>query len=241
MPGDLLVTTGGSYKDLSFIMDTNTPTPSVSPASQPDLSQRLQHSKALIAIVAVLGVTVLALAAALVVNRTEAQPDTAERMALASPGDKTPPVNKLADTGKAVSTPAPRPAAQPRPVAQAPRPEVCAACGTVEAVTAVQRQGQVNGVDVGNTTVGLGTVAGGVLGGLLGHQVGGGNGKTAMTVLGAAGGAYAGNTIEKNMKKVTVYQVRVRMQDGSARTVEVSSAVPVGSRVIVEGNNLRMA
>ena len=94
---------------------------------------------------------------------------------------------------------------------------------------------------VGNTTVGLGTVAGGVIGGLLGNQVGGGSGKTAMTVLGAAGGAFAGNKIEENMKKVTVYQVRVRMNDGSTRNVEVSSSVPVGSKVIVEGNNLRMA
>ena len=37
-------------------------------------TQRLQHSKALVAIVAVLGVTVMALAAALVVNRSDAQP-----------------------------------------------------------------------------------------------------------------------------------------------------------------------
>ena len=86
-----------------------------------------------------------------------------------------------------------------------------------------------------------GTATGAVVGGLLGNQVGGGNGKTAMTVLGAAGGAFAGNKIEQNMKKVTVYQVRVRMNDGSTRNVEVSSSVPVGSRVIVEGNNLRMA
>jgi len=125
--------------------------------------------------------------------------------------------------------------------APAPKPVVCADCGTVEAVTAVQRQGEVNGVAVGNTTVGLGTVAGGVIGGLLGNQVGGGNGKTAMTVLGVAGGAYAGNTIEKNMKKVTVYQTRVRMHNGSVRTLEHGSAIAVGSRVVVEGNTLRLA
>ena len=39
---------------------------------QPSLSYRLRHSKALVAIVAVLGVTVMALAAALVVNRSDA-------------------------------------------------------------------------------------------------------------------------------------------------------------------------
>lgn len=43
------------------------------------------------------------------------------------------------------------------------------------------------------------------------------------------------------MKKVTVYDVRVRMNDGSTRNLDISSAVPVGSKVIVEGKNLRMA
>ncbi|MDO9360469.1 MAG: glycine zipper 2TM domain-containing protein [Polaromonas sp.] len=226
-------------------MDTNTTSHPATPGSQPGFSDRMQHSKALVAIVAVLGVTVLALAAALVVNRSDAQPGGTE-VTMDGPASQT---SKLAETttSKSVTTTAPkvvqqRPAVVAQaPVAQVPRPVVCADCGTVEAVTPVQRQGQVNGVAVGNTTVGLGTVAGGVIGGLLGNQVGGGNGKTAMTVLGAAGGAFAGNKIEQNMKKVTVYQVRVRMNDGSTRNVEVSSSVPVGSRVIVEGNNLRMA
>lgn len=234
-------------------MDTNTPV-TATPGSQPAFSQRMQHSKALIAIAAVLGVTVMALAAALVVNRSDAQPGGTEAMA---PTTQSSTATKLASntttnntsTAPAVKQAPARPAVQPRPVAvaqapapaPAPKPVVCADCGTVEAVTPVQRQGEVNGVAVGNTTIGLGTVAGGVVGGLLGNQVGGGSGKTAMTVLGAAGGAFAGNQIEKNMKKVTVYQVRVRMNDGTTRTVEVSSSVPVGSRVIVEGNNLRMA
>lgn len=224
-------------------MDTNNPV-TAAPGSQPAFSQRMQHSKALIAIVAVLGVTVMALAAALVVNRSDAQPGGTEAMA---PTTQSSTATKLASnttTTAPAAKPAPaKPAVQPRPVAQAPAPKpvVCADCGTVESVTPVQRQGEVNGVAVGNTTIGLGTVAGGVVGGLLGNQVGGGSGKTAMTVLGAAGGAFAGNQIEKNMKKVTVYQVRVRMNDGTTRTVEVSSSVPVGSRVIVEGNNLRMA
>lgn len=221
-------------------MDTNNQVPAT-PGSQPGFPQRMQHSKALVAIAAVLGVTVMALAAALVVNRSDAQPGGTQASVVA-------PTTHSSTTTKLASNTAPaKPVVQQRPVvvahapAPAPKPVVCADCGTVEAVTAVERQGQVNGVAVGNTTVGLGTVAGGVIGGLLGNQVGGGNGKTAMTVLGAAGGAFAGNKIEQNMKKVTVYQVRVRMNDGSTRNVEVSSAVPVGSKVIVEGNNLRMA
>ena len=216
---------------------------------RPDFAQRVQHSKPLVAIVAVLGVTVMALAAALIVNNSNAQPNLAANKpaATVTAPAKTPvsQVSQLAETSRPVRTsPSTQPAMQPKPapqrVAQAPA-NVCLSCGTVEGVSAVQRQGQVNGVAVGNTTIGLGTVAGGVLGGLLGSQVGGGNGRTAMAVLGAAGGAYAGNTVEKNMKKVTVYDVRVRMDNGTTRNMEVSSSVPVGSRVTVEGKNLRMS
>ena len=216
---------------------------------RPDFAQRVQHSKPLVAIVAVLGVTVMALAAALIVNNSNAQPNLAANKpaATVTAPAKTPVshVSQLAETSRAVRTsPSTQPAMQPKPapqrVAQAPA-NMCLSCGTVEGVTVVQRQGQVNGMAVGNTTIGLGTVAGGVLGGLLGSQVGGGNGRTAMAVLGAAGGAYAGNTVEKNMKKVTVYDVRVRMDNGTTRNMEVSSSVPVGSRVTVEGKNLRMS
>ena len=203
---------------------------------QPSMSYRLRHSKALVAIVAVLGVTVMALAAALVVNRSDAQ--TAAN-SVAVPAVASPALtNKLAATTAKPALSATKHSTAPSVVAKT---AVCADCGTVQSVTAVERQGKVNGVAVGNTTVGLGTVAGGVLGGLLGNQVGAGNGKTVATVLGAAGGAYAGNTVEKNMKKVTVYDVRVRMDDGSVRNMDISTAVPVGSKVIVEGQNLRLA
>lgn len=110
---------------------------------------------------------------------------------------------------------------------------MCGQCGTVEAVTPVQRS---------VPTSGVGAVAGGVVGGLLGNQVGRGGGRTAMTVLGAVGGGFAGNAIERNMKKVTHYQVRVRMQDGSVRTIEQSSGnVALGTPVVVEGHRLRIA
>ncbi len=211
-------------------MDTNTQATS-NVNAQPALSEKLRHSKALIPTLAVMGVTVLALAAALVVNKSEAQPGGTEAAA------KTEPAKQVSAVKPAIKHANPAPAV----VAQNHKADACTSCGTVESVVAVERQGQVNGVAVGNTTIGLGTVAGGVVGGLLGNQMGGGNGKTAMTVLGVAGGAVAGNAIEKNMKKVTVYQMRVRMHDGSIRTIEQPSAVQAGSRVIVEGNTLRMA
>jgi uncharacterized protein YcfJ len=44
----------------------------------------------------------------------------------------------------------------------------------------------------------IGTGVGAVAGGLIGHQVGGGKGKTLATVAGAVGGGYAGNRIQKS-------------------------------------------
>jgi outer membrane lipoprotein SlyB len=224
----------------------------------PTLTERFRHSKALIPAIAVMGVTVMALAAALVVNQSAAQPGlpqpsvqaiqpAPQKQAMASVGAAAPAGSLQANDNPADNT-APRRVVQRAPVVAqaAPRPAptravACATCGTVESAVAVQRQGKVNGVSVGNATIGLGTVAGGVLGGVLGNQVGGGNGRTAMTVIGAAGGAYAGNKVEQNMKKITLYQMRVRMNDGSVRTIEQSSAVAAGSRVVVEGNSMRLA
>ena len=81
-------------------------------------------------------------------------------------------------------------------------------------------------------------MAGGVLGALVGQQFGQGSGKTATTVIGAVGGGVAGHEVEKRMKKVTVYQVQLRMDDGSTRTMDLSTPVGVGTRVRIEGNNL---
>ena len=109
---------------------------------------------------------------------------------------------------------------------------VCAVCGSVESVTPVERSSKAPGV-------GVGAVAGGVLGAVLGNQVGHGNGRTAATVLGAVGGGFAGNAIEGKIRKETVYQVSVRMEDGSRRSVELARAPPVGSQVTVAGATLR--
>ena len=106
----------------------------------------------------------------------------------------------------------------------------CTTCGTVSAIHTVVLRGEATG---------LGAVAGGLTGAVVGNQMGRGNGNTAMTLLGAAGGALAGNEIERNVKKHYSYRVTVRMDDGSYRTVSQSSppAVAVGARVrIVDGN-----
>jgi outer membrane lipoprotein SlyB len=126
--------------------------------------------------------------------------------------------------------------AKPAPVESAREPlptrrvVACAGCGTVEAVRSVQHKGEANGV---------GAVAGGVLGGVIGNQVGGGNGRKAMTVLGAIGGGLAGHEVEKRVRTETVYEVRVRLDDGGMRTITQKTAPAPGSRVVVEGSTLR--
>ncbi len=118
------------------------------------------------------------------------------------------------------SEPAPR-------VAQAPA--VCHSCGRVESVQVVEQQAQPSGV---------GMVAGAVLGGVLGNQVGGGNGRKIATVAGAVGGGYAGNEIEKRTRSTATYQVRVRMEDGDVRTFPYAQQPgwSVGDRVrVVDG------
>lgn len=50
-----------------------------------------------------------------------------------------------------------------------------------------------------------GTAIGAVVGGLLGSQVGGGNGKKLATVAGAVGGGYAGNKVQENMQANDTY------------------------------------
>ncbi len=106
----------------------------------------------------------------------------------------------------------------------------CADCGVVESVTAVKRKGEGSGV---------GAVAGTVVGGAVGNQFGKGDGRTAMTVLGAIGGAVAGHEVEKQVKATTVYVVKVRTDGGELRTVEQASAPAVGARVKVEGKTLK--
>jgi outer membrane lipoprotein SlyB len=113
----------------------------------------------------------------------------------------------------------------------------CPQCGVVTSVNTVQVPVQDNGEPI------IGTVAGGVVGGVVGNQFGGGHGRTALTVLGAVGGALAGREIERNIKQqqtVTRYQLVARTNDG--RTHTFHSATPFqyapGQAIRVENNQL---
>ncbi len=138
-------------------------------------------------------------------------------------------------TGSATQNgPAAQVVAQQQPIVTTPvqaRPAVCNSCGTVQYVQEVKEKGP---------STGLGAAGGAVLGGLLGNQVGDGNGKKIMTGVGAAGGAFAGHEAEKHVRATTAYDVQVRMEDGSVRTFRRAQPVAVGTRVTVEGNTMRV-
>jgi outer membrane lipoprotein SlyB len=154
------------------------------------------------------------------------EPPRAAEKKPAKPKHATPTGKPATSAGKpdATATPATAPSTAPQVK------EICLNCGTVTAATPVEREG---------AATGTGAVAGGVLGALLGNQVGRGQGKDVATVLGAIGGGVAGNVVEKKMKKVTVYQLQVRMDDGSTRSIEQADPVGVGVRVRVQGDSLQ--
>ena len=107
----------------------------------------------------------------------------------------------------------------------------CKDCGTVADLKTIKKEGEASGG---------GAVLGGVVGGVLGHQVGSGRGNTAATVAGAAGGAYVGHQVEKNKNATTSYQVVVKMDDGTNRTFNFSSATSykIGDKVKIVDKKL---
>lgn len=129
---------------------------------------------------------------------------------------------------KAAALPATAPAdSTPAPQAKA----VCAECGKVTAITKTEKKGE------GSP---LGLIGGAVVGGVLGHQVGGGTGKTLATVAGAAGGAYAGKKVEEKAKTKNVWTVSVRYGDGRTGSFEFTQdpAMRVGDAVKNSGGTI---
>ena len=122
-----------------------------------------------------------------------------------------------------------------QPYAQQQQPSgqsaYCSTCGTVESIAAVRHQGR---------GTGIGAVGGAVVGGLLGNQFGAGNGRLGMTALGAVGGGFAGNAVEKHLRSSTSYQVRVRMENGRTRYFNYRQPPPFqqGERVHIEHGTL---
>jgi len=127
-----------------------------------------------------------------------------------------------------------------------------AACGTTGTGTSTTSTNTYSGYGVvqsielvkqgsSDSSIGLGTVAGGVVGGVLGSQVGAGSGQTAATIGGAAAGAYVGHQMEKGKTGTAdAYKFTIRMDDGSYQSV-MQSAIGnfrVGDRVRLENGVL---
>lgn len=118
------------------------------------------------------------------------------------------------------------------PVALA-EPPPCESCGVVASVTQVKVKVKPNYV---------GAIAGGVAGAALGNQVGKGDGRTVATLLGAVGGAVAGREIEKRVRTDIRYDVAVKLDNGSTRSIsyEADPKLAVGTKVQFDGDSLRV-
>ncbi|CAN5338512.1 hypothetical protein BH11PSE9_BH11PSE9_08560 [soil metagenome] len=139
---------------------------------------------------------------------------------------------------------APAPTYVQQPVQYAPAQRVAQAEPERARPVASNRLGEVRHIEEIRTRPkgsGTGAVIGGVLGGLVGNQFGHGGGKAATTVLGAAGGAVAGNNIERNRNEgVSGYRVTVQLDNGQSRTFQESrlDGLRIGDRVRIDNGNL---
>ena len=86
-----------------------------------------------------------------------------------------------------------------------------------------------------------GTVIGGIVGGLLGHQVGSGSGQTAATIVGAAGGAVAGQEVQRRTRGANeTFRISVRMDNGVHQTITQDDITDLrsGDKVRVQGGRI---
>lgn len=107
------------------------------------------------------------------------------------------------------------------------QPTVYSGYGVVQSIELMQQ-------DSTGSSIGLGTIAGAVVGGVAGSQIGSGRGTIAATVIGAAGGAYIGHELENRQSQgPEIYRFSVRMDNGSYQSLmlEGNPGFRVGDRV----------
>ncbi len=98
--------------------------------------------------------------------------------------------------------------------------------------------GVVESIYTNKSDVNAGTLIGGALGGLAGHQVGGGSGQTVTTIAGAVGGAVVGTKVANRNQ---VLQITVKLDDGGRKVVQQKASLAdleVGQRVRIVGRNV---
>jgi outer membrane lipoprotein SlyB len=105
---------------------------------------------------------------------------------------------------------APSPVPPPPPAApvEAPKPGIL---GVVESVREISEPAK--------SSNGIGPIVGGIAGALIGNQFGHGNGRAVTTVAGAAGGALLGTKVEKDTRATKHWEILVRLDDGTTRTI----------------------
>ena len=137
---------------------------------------------------------------------------------------------QVAEAPQAIPSPVPPP--PPAAPVEAPKPGVL---GVVESVREISEPAK--------SSNGIGPIVGGIAGALLGNQFGHGNGRAVTTVAGAAGGALLGTKVEKDTRATKHWEIVVRLDDGSTRTLS-SQAAPFwhgGERVRMVDGKLQPA
>jgi outer membrane lipoprotein SlyB len=104
--------------------------------------------------------------------------------------------------------------------------------------------GRIEAIEVskipGSDDIGMGSVIGGVIGGILSNQIGGGNGKILATVAGMGGGAIVGNRVEQFNRLHETYRIRVQLDNGDLQTVsqDNDADLSVGNRVHIDNGHV---
>ncbi len=106
------------------------------------------------------------------------------------------------------------------------RREVCDYCGTVRSISRINRNSRNTGA----------TVLGALIGGAVGNQVGGGDGRKVATVAGAVAGGVIANKATRDDRRRTYYRISVRMDNGRVYNFDQGSAqgLRAGRRVEIQ-------
>ncbi|WP_198969457.1 outer membrane lipoprotein [Xylophilus sp. ASV27] len=137
--------------------------------------------------------------------------------------------------------PAPYPTAYPAPVARpAPYPAY--------QQSSYLEYGRISNIEVmqseqARAPSGAGAIIGGLLGAVVGNQIGHGGGRALATGIGVMGGAVAGNQIEGNQRGpiVQTYRISVQTDNGSMRAFDVPSPgdLRIGDRVRIQDGQIQ--
>jgi len=110
--------------------------------------------------------------------------------------------------------------------------------------SAAYRQAVVDRIEIvrkGDSNNLAGTIIGGIAGGLVGHQIGGGSGQTAATIVGGVGGAVAGSEVQKRARGANeTFRVTVRYENGATEVIRQDDIrdLRTGDRVRVDGGRI---